>query len=602
MDAKDEIKDKLDIAEVIGGYLELKSAGMNGYKAICPFHSERSPSFHVSKEKQIWHCFGCGKGGDVISFVMEMDGLDFRQALEFLAAKAGVKLPENNQQRPKANSEQSIYDLNELAGKLFETLLNNHDSSKEARQYLEDRGFDPMLIKKFRLGFAPNGWDVLKKFLLSKGYSEKDIQNAGLIKSKSDQSGFIDQFRNRVTIPIRNAKGQICGFTARALSADDKGPKYLNTPETLIFQKRSILYGLFEGRTAIRSTNKVIIVEGNLDVIASHKAAVEYVVASSGTALTENQLQLLKRYTTNLHFCFDTDSAGFNAASRGINLARQMGFNVNVLRIPEELGKDPDDVVRKNKEAWQKIVEEPISIMQFYFDRTLKLFDPNEVNGKKAITEMLMPEITKVNDIVEREYWLQKLSDIIRIDITTLKTKLNQTISSNSEQHNYSKQNSAENTTVITKKISSRQDRLERLLLGLEILDYGTGHDEYEQFADYVNNSHLAIYKVVKQVYSSAVNELSAQETKNKVIDINAHLAESDQTIARSAIIEAEQFIQDKDLKKVCQDRLGIITELKKLAKENRQKTLLVSIREAERIGDQERLRALMAEYQKLLS
>lgn len=602
MDPKEEIKERLDIAEIIGNYLELRSAGMAGYKAICPFHQEKSPSFHVSREKQIWHCFGCGKGGDVFSFVMEMEGLDFKQSLELLAEKAGVKLPEYKPKNPaKEKVITNIYSANEIACKLFETLLANHESANEARKYIKQRGFEEEVLKKFRIGFAPNGWDKLKVFLGKKGYSDEMMKKAGLIKLRSNGSGFIDQFRNRITVPIRNTKGEVCGFTARALSKEDKGPKYINTPETEIYKKRSMLYGLFEGRTAIRSLDKVIIVEGNLDVIASHQAGIENVVASSGTALTEEQLNAIKRFTKNLLFCFDTDAAGFNAAQRGINLARNMGFVVEVLQIPDELGKDPDEVIKKGVENWKKIVDSPISIMQFYFDRAFKIFDINPVDGKRGLVDMLMPEISKINNLVAEEYWLQKLADIIRIDYQTLKQSLAQYKSKSNESIQYSTQNTIL-LPRIKKKLTSRHDRLERLLLGLNILKPDLMESDIDNTLLFIDEVYLKIYKVLKEVYSSAVNKEPAQKNNIDLSTINDQISESEQNVLRSIIVETEQMIAEMDQEKVRQERLEIIADLEQLSKEAHQKNLIMAIREAERQGDAERLKILMQEYQKLIS
>lgn len=604
MDAKDEIKDRLNIADIISEYLELRPAGMSGYKALCPFHQESSPSFHVSKDKQIWHCFGCGKGGDVFSFVMEMEGLDFRKSLELLAEKAGVDLPDYKKNTQSSQGDH-LYDLNELSCKLFETLLHGHDSAQIARDYIVKRGISADMVEKFRLGYAPDGWDKLKKFINKKGYGDDRIQKAGLIKPRSNGQGYIDQFRNRLTVPIRNAKGQVCGFTARALSEDDRGPKYINTPETEIYQKRTLLYGLFEGKSAIRTHDRVIIVEGNLDVISSHQAGIEYVVASSGTALTESQLDELKRYTNNLYFCFDADNAGFNAARRGIDQARQKGFQIHVLKIPQDLGKDPDEVIKKDPQAWAQIIEKPISIMEFYLNRALDLFDVNTVEGKKGFFDMLIPEIASINNLIEKDFWLQKLSDILKTELSTLKQALQKygrenqlktidTISSSVVKN-------VDNQPNKTNRVSSRKSRLERLLLGIDCSNFPGITPEVKNFDIISSNSHLEIYKVAEEVYSSAVEESSTQ--KNNLIDqILNRLSDSDKTLLRASMIEAEQMMQGKDQNLVREERLNIISELEKISTEDYKKTLIMSIREAERRGDTDRLKALMNEYQKIIS
>ncbi|MBU0613695.1 DNA primase, partial [Patescibacteria group bacterium] len=276
MEPKEEIRARIHVDELIGEYLELRPAGHMNFKALCPFHGEKTPSFHVSREKEIWHCFGCHKGGDIFAFIMEIEGVDFAEAMRILAKKAGVEMPEYKPQKDKGERELYI-EMHQLAGRFYKKVLESHESAGVARDYLKNRGITSDLVDKFLLGFALESWESLCLFLKQKGYTEKQILGSGLAKIRKSGSGIIDRFRNRIMIPISDTRGNIVGFTGRLLSGE--GPKYLNSPETLIYNKRAILYGLHLAKTAIRQKGSVIIVEGNLDVVASHKAGVENVVA-----------------------------------------------------------------------------------------------------------------------------------------------------------------------------------------------------------------------------------------------------------------------------------------------------------------------------------
>jgi len=365
MEPKDEIKSKLNISDIISEYLALKPAGGGSFKAVCPFHSEKTPSFYVSTEKQI-----CDKGGDVISFVMEIDGVDFLSALKTLGKKAGVEV---DLKPEKFSGEKEMsYKINALACKFYQTILHEHQAGKKARDYMRSRGINETLANEFQLGAAPDSWDGLYGFLLKRGYGQTAIVAAGLAKSRQSGSGFVDRFRNRLMIPLCDASGRVLGFTGRLLEeqTEKTGPKYLNSPETVIYKKSDVLFGLHLAKKSIRNEKSVIIVEGNLDVIASHNAGVRHIVASSGTALTQSQLIILKRLTENILFCFDSDTAGFAAAQRGIRIALSLGFRVKVIAIPAELGKDPDDVVQKNPATWNALVARPINVLKYIFEFT----------------------------------------------------------------------------------------------------------------------------------------------------------------------------------------------------------------------------------------
>ncbi|MBI4598785.1 DNA primase [Candidatus Uhrbacteria bacterium] len=425
MEAKDEVKQRIDVVDLIGEYLELKPAGGGSFKALCPFHTEKTPSFHISREKQIWHCFGCGEGGDCFAFLMKMEGSDFPEALRNLAKRAGVEIPRFSSAQSNAN--QRLMDVNAFAAACYRKILSEASYAASARAYVEKRGITPELLEKFGIGYAPDEWDVLTRLLEKKGFHAPECEQAGLLLRRKSGPGHIDRFRNRLMIPLRDPQGNTVGFTGRLLpsafaDASHEGPKYMNSPETPIYKKGELLFGLDLARRAAKGQGSVVIVEGNLDVVASHKAGVEAVVASSGTALTERQLQLLKRVADDLVFAFDQDAAGFEAAKRGIQLARRLGFHVKVALLPPEAGKDPDEAVQKDPELWRKAVREPIPVMQYLIERTLRDKNLQEVDAKREAGAVLLPELALIENVIEREHWMQAIADALRTPVDALRT------------------------------------------------------------------------------------------------------------------------------------------------------------------------------------
>ncbi len=488
MNPKEEVRHRLPVEEVVGEYLELRPAGGGSLKTVCPFHSEKTPSFYVSKEKQIWHCFGCDKGGDIFSFVMEMEGIEFPEALRLLAKKAGVEIPRYDS--TQSNERSRLVELNELARRFFEKVYLDSSASADARAYVASRGISEVLREEFGLGYAPNAWDKLVSFLGKRGYGNGEMVAAGLALNRKEGSGVIDRFRDRLMVPLLDAHGNTVAFTGRVLpGADEKsgseipskveGPKYMNSPETAVYHKSELLYGLSKAKQAIKMEKSAIIVEGNLDVIASHKADVKNVVASSGTALTQAQIQLLSRYTDTLVFCFDRDAAGFNAALRGIRLAAELRMRVQVLLIPKDAGKDPDDVVRKDPELWKKIVAAPVPLMEYYFEQATHGKDLNEVEAKRKVGHFLIEEIGRLEDPIEREHWLSKLGDLLRMDANILRGMINKDAGHPEKKSETSEARKAEKLTRMEKvlevlvalflQIPSERDRISRVLDALPV-------------------------------------------------------------------------------------------------------------------------------------
>ena len=431
MEAKDEIKLKLDVAEVIGEYVPLKPAGSGSMKGVCPFHAERTPSFHVSRERQIWKCFGCDKGGDIFSFVMEMEGMTFPESMRHLADKAGVEIPEYRPTKD-ADKRNVLRSIHEVAAEYYATSLREYPNGKAIRDYVASRNIDAALIAKFQLGASPDDWDVLSNLLIKKGFSEQAILDSGLGMKRKSGSGLVDRFRNRLMIPLCDAAGVVLGFTARVLpGAPSDQAKYMNSPETPLYHKGAMLYGLHLAKTAIRKAGEVIIVEGNLDVIASHKAGVENVVGSSGTALTEMQLRNLARYTKRLVFCLDDDAAGFAAAKRVVDLAIKLKaadpalqFDVRCLVVPAGVGKDPDEIVQRDPAEWVKIAGDSQEVIEYYFQKVIRMFEEQggatSVEARRRLIDDLLPHVAQVNRPDERHLYLMRMADATHVGTDVL--------------------------------------------------------------------------------------------------------------------------------------------------------------------------------------
>ena len=414
-----KIKDRMGVVDVVSGYLKLQKAGAN-FKTPCPFHNEKTPSFFISPERQIWHCFGCQKGGDIFTFVQEMEGVEFPEALRILATKAGIELEEFNS--ALKDSKDQLYQICEASARFFEKQLGNSNIGKLAFDYLKDRGLEGTTIAKFRLGFAPNTWDALSGYLRNSGFTEKEIVDAGVVLKRRDDSGIYDRFRSRITFPIADANGRIVGFTGRifaesseALAKEESQAKYINTPQTPIYDKSRILYGLDLSRSDIRKKDKCLLVEGNMDAIMSYQVGVSNVVASSGTALTPMHLGILKRFTANLDFCFDTDSAGAVATKRGIGMALNHDFNVKVVSLNDPECKDPADYVKKYGKKWTEAVASAKPVVEFYFDKARKNYHPESAESKKGVILTMAPFIKRLSSRVERSHWVNQLTYLLRV-------------------------------------------------------------------------------------------------------------------------------------------------------------------------------------------
>ncbi len=443
MSVVDEVKDRLDIVEVISAYVPLQKSGRN-YKALCPFHSEKTPSFVVFPDSQHWHCFGaCSEGGDVFTFVMKQEGWDFRTALEELARRAGVELrPRTPAQVQAEEASERLRQVLAAAAEYYHHLLRHAPEAEAGRAYVAKRGLSHETVERFELGYSLPGWDNARGYLTGKEYTIGEMINAGLLVEREDRGSTYDRFRDRLMIPIRDAKGRVIGFGARTLEPGGV-PKYMNSPQTSLFDKGRTLFGLDMARRAIRQEDQVIIVEGYMDVMQAHQAGFANVVAQMGTALTEPQLRQLQRHTQRLVLALDPDAAGVQATLRGVEVAREaleqqwepvfdprglvgyearLGAEIRALRLPR--GQDPDDLIREDPQLWARLVAEAAPVVEFYLETLMEGLDLDDAKAKAHVVDTLLPVLRAVANPVEREGYLQKIARTLHVDERAVQTRL----------------------------------------------------------------------------------------------------------------------------------------------------------------------------------
>lgn len=420
-DQVEEVKQKTDIVGVVGQYVALKKLGRH-HKGLCPFHSEKTPSFMVNEEMGLYKCFGCGAGGDVFKFLMEVEGIDFRDALERLAEKAGVKLV--NRKVDIGGDKQKLLEVMDLAARYYHWLLTEGKSAEEARIYLRERKINEKLIETFNLGYALPGWDNLLNYLIKKkGYSEDLLEKAGLI-SRRNGGGYFDKFRGRIMFPLQDSTGKVVGFTGRILPslAKESEPKYLNSPETEIYHKGKMLYGFYQARQAIREKKRAVLVEGQMDLISSYGAGVTESVAVGGTALTDDQIEMLARLGKTIYLSLDDDAAGIAAIKRAVEVSEKRGLEIKVVQI--EGGKDPDEIARNYPNKWKELVDNAVDVYEFVMTKSLKQNDIGTVSGIKKVTEEVVPFLVKIENSVVREVWSKKLAEKLGVEASTVKLEI----------------------------------------------------------------------------------------------------------------------------------------------------------------------------------
>ncbi len=452
MDQASQVKEKIDIVSLISEYLPLKKMGRN-FTTVCPFHSENSSSFVVSPERQIWHCFGCGKGGDAFSFLMDYENLEFVESLRILAKKAGVTLKITGNSFT-ASRKEAIYSINKIAADYYHFVLTKHPAGEKALKYLiKNRGLNEKLIKTFNIGFAPGRGEDLSKYLLDKKkYKTADLVEAGLGIQKNDR--VIDFFRGRIIFPLIDHRGNISGFSGRKILETDFGPKYINTRDTLVYHKGSMFFGFNLAKDSVKKEEFTIVMEGEFDVITAYKEGITNAVALKGTALTEDQAILLSRFAPKVSLCLDQDSAGIEAMKRSIPVLEKRGLTITVI-IPDE--KDPDEALRNNPIGFKKAVKDDREIYDFLLDKFVSENNSDTAIGKKKIGDEMLPLISKIQNEIIKEHYLKKLSEAISTSYDSLLRQIE------------NKEPDKDEKIIQKNQKQDRHELLEEYLLGLVI-------------------------------------------------------------------------------------------------------------------------------------
>jgi len=427
-DEVQQIKERLDIVDVISSYLTVKRAGAN-MKANCPFHNEKTASFMISPEKQTFRCFGCNVGGDIFTFIEQIEGVDFYNALKILADKAGVKLENKSikygNKEYKADKKTSIFEINDWAKKLYHKILLDHPKAEKARAYLKKRGMSEATILEFEIGYAPDSWDLLLKFLDKKGYKQEEAVAAG-VAIRNERGSIYDRFRGRIMFPINNIMGATVAFTSRILIDNPDAAKYINSSESPIYTKGKTIYGLDRAKMPIKESDLAVMVEGNMDVIACHQAGFRNVVATSGTAITVDQLKILSRYGSEIAFSFDSDVAGETAMKRAVTLSLQNDITTKIVSLPGPF-KDPDEAIKSDPKNWQRAITAAKPSLEYWIDLLIRKSPELGVAAKKAIAKEILPVIKTIYSDIEKEYYIKYLAGKLSVSEKALIASLEKT-------------------------------------------------------------------------------------------------------------------------------------------------------------------------------
>lgn len=577
-----EVKSRIDVVEVIGGYVRLQKAGAN-WRANCPFHNERTPSFMVSPLRQVWRCFGsCGEGGDVFSFLMKIEGIEFVDALKILAQKAGVVLKRED---PKLKSERQKHcEITAKAAEFFEKNLENAAAGKEAKKYLKERGLKDETIKEFRLGWASESWDELLKFLTAKGYKAADVEKAGLAVKKQNENRWFDRFRGRIIFPIFDLHGQPIGFGGRIFKGNaEKEPKYLNSPQTFIYDKSKVLYGLNFAKQEVRRREKCVLVEGYMDLIMSHQDGLKHCVAVSGTALTPYQLAILKRYSDNLVLAFDMDEAGQKAASRGIDLARNSDFNIRVLTLPE--GKDPADYALSHPGRLETEAETAKPIMEYFFEKVFNKFKADSAENKKEIAKILLPQIRQISNQIEQAHWIAELAGRLGVREEVVIGELKRV-----GENNNAPATLGEGAPMTAKKSPDRQ---REEVLGDHLVSLLLKHNRHFEVVRDFDFSPLKNF-----AFALALEHFKKSEGEFNFEKIYRGAPHHLKNYLNKIELESQNF----EIKEPLSEIQTCFTNLRRHLLDKQMEEIKIFLGQAEKSKDSERVAELMAKFQRLAS
>ena len=571
-DAKEEVRARLNIEDVIGEYVQLKRAGRN-LKGLSPFTDERTPSFMVSPEKQIWHDFSSGKGGDIFTFVMLVEGMDFRQALEHLARKAGVDLSlfsrgDGRTAKRRARSREAL----KLAANFYQqNLVKNSAALKYA---VKKRRLNRQTIGDFVIGYAPDQGDALTKALEKRGFSRRELADAGLVNRFGG-----DLFRGRMMVALSDSSGEVVGFTGRIIHDDPRAPKYLNTPQTLLFDKSRHIFGLYQAKEAIRKSDAAVIVEGNLDVVSSHQAGVKNVVATAGTAMTLQHLKALSRLAGRIRVAFDGDRAGVSATERAINLAQEIGVELEVVSLPDGV-KDPDELIQKDPALWKAAVERAQPAVDWVIARHAEMEDLATAEGKRRFSTTALRIVRGLKDPVEQEHYLAVISKKTGASITALKAKLAGEKTVNQQLRK---------TKIDKEKPHPVQDETEDMLAGL-----------------------AASEKTLRRWLAAISGDLLENENARQLIGYLRENLDIDLSNIPQGLQKIEQYVKIVQLKSESRyanwEQKSLDEEMARLVRqitikhrENQKNQLLTQLREAEAAGDEVLSRCLRQNLNQLI-
>jgi len=602
----DEIRSRCNIVDVIRSYIPIKKAGGGTWKALCPFHNEKTPSFTISEQRGRYHCFGCGAGGDAFKFIMEWEKVDFPNAIHLLASKCGVLIPEKTYSSPqerqqaqqRAGKRERIYQVNKEFAEWYALLLKNNPNWPVS-QYLTNRGIPPEIAQKFQLGVAPDSWDASLVHGKELNFSEEELLESGIALQNEESKRVYDRFRNRLIFPIWNEQGRVVGFSARTIEKESQGAKYVNSPETPVFRKSNILYALPLARKAIQESNMVILCEGQLDTIAMHRAGLECTVAPQGTAFTDEQARILKRYTDRVYLAFDSDSAGQKATARALELLLPLDFEIKVIRFPE--GSDPDEIYKNSGEnGINHLVDEAIDMLDFLCNLIFPKHDVNTPFGKSRIIGEMLEYFRKISKPVAREMYIQELSSRLGVKPETVFSEYNKESKAKANTFKFKRRpeieeppgfdNNAPQAVAAQSNIPAPTMAIrhaEKTLLEIAL--------NSEETANQLTNE-LPVEKLTETVIGKAINELINCTLNGEWEHARDHLSDFERenpSPGLSKILLQEEIYQSKQAAKAIEDCLNTINDHYKKLK-------LTDLMQKLRSATPEEKAELMKEFQKL--
>lgn len=592
MDEVSQIRQKIDIVPLISEYVTLKKMGRN-FKGLCPFHTERTPSFVVSPERQIFHCFGCNVGGDVFSFLMQYEKLEFVEALRMLAKRAGVTLKQRNiALEGVAKKKDRLYEINHLAAEFYHYLLTKHDAGEGALAYLKKRGITQGAIKSFKLGFAPTLSDGLIRFLVNKKkFALSELEDAGLVIK--DRLPF-DRFRNRIMFPLADHRGNLVGFSGRILTSDQTSAKYVNTPETLVYHKGDLLFGLDKNKDAIKKEDFAVLVEGEFDVIQGFIHGIPNMLAIKGTAVTEAQVNLLKRFTEKVSICLDSDQAGISAQWRGIGILEDKGMLIHVIEIPS--GKDPDESLRQNPREFLKAVKKQEPVYDFLIKSATERFNPQTPEGKKKMSGEVLPFLARIQNEIIKDHYVKRLAEALGVSAESIEREMDRVKKTSSV-------GIAPKETAILSDVSHKRTREEVIgeyLIAL-ILQSNSVSESFREVQKIIGVSMLqaSVQQKIFSLLESHVQDPAKQKTPFSIKDFVEETPEELHFAIDRAYLLSLPLLEDEG--RMLLEIEKTATEVKALFLKSQMRDLTLKIKQEEEAADEGKLLKLKEEFNTLL-